>query len=41
VAEDVAGVGDGAILKIPLTLEELKIFYRQKAKELGMKQVEK
>jgi len=25
----------------PLTLEELKIFYRQKAKELGMKQVEK
>jgi len=25
----------------PLTLEELKVFYRQKAKELGMKQVEK
>lgn len=25
----------------PLTLEELKKFYRQKAKELGMKQVEK
>jgi len=25
----------------PLTLEELKIFYRQKGKELGMKQVEK
>lgn len=24
----------------PLTLEELKIFYRQKAKELGMRQVE-
>jgi len=25
----------------PLTLEELKIFYRQKAKEIGMRQVEK
>ena len=25
----------------PLTLEELKIFYRQKARELGMKQIEK
>jgi len=24
-----------------LTLEELKIFYRQKAKEIGMRQVEK
>lgn len=26
---------------LPLTLEELKIFYRQKAKELGMKQVQR
>ncbi len=25
----------------PLTLEELKAFYRQKAKELGIKQVQR